>query len=611
MMRTKFFPFDGGENLVDPVIVMNPGELHDSMNYELSPNGGYSRVKGYERFDGQASPTSLDKSSYVDLIDWADAVETQRALIGAVPGSGGILGIWEFNGVTYAFRNNAGGTAAVMHKATAAGWVEVGMNYRLDFTAGTTEIKAGDTVEGVTSGATAVVSKIFVSSGTWGTSDAAGRICFRPADLTGNFQAGELLKVASVNSATNTAQEYLMTFSPGGRYEFVNYNFYGATGLLTMYGVNGVGNAFGFDGTDVWFIETGMVVDTPNHIFAHKNHLFLSFPGGSIQHSSIGIPEEWNAITGASEIAIGQECSGFSSVPGEALLIAGRNSLKILNGTSVSDWSLVDFALDSGAIDYSIQSMGTRPFYLDDRGIKNLATTQAFGDFNESTISQKIKPYLDGKINNFMFAMRVRSKDQYRLFFDDGIILNCTFNNGKIKGITKLRYGSNDFPHVMTYAVSVDTVSGQEGLYSGDANGYVYKLDYSNSFDGAQVEAYIRPVFYHFGTPQNRKRFTKMVLEISATQSMDMSFIPEFSYGDPLLPAGSESDIILSAGSGVWGESYWGQFYWDSQSLSTAYGYMSGYGTTVRLVIKSLGTYEEPHNIQGISIYYSVKGLKR
>jgi len=51
------FPFDGGLNLTDPPNQLAPGQLLGCKNYEPSVRGGYSRVQGYERFDGQTSPT--------------------------------------------------------------------------------------------------------------------------------------------------------------------------------------------------------------------------------------------------------------------------------------------------------------------------------------------------------------------------------------------------------------------------------------------------------------------------------------------------------------------------------------------------------------------------
>ncbi len=123
--QTKFFAFSGGENLVDPVILMNAGELHGSMNYENRTSGGYRRIDGYERFDGQQSPSELSIADYADRDTWIAAVEAARDNIDEVPGSGPIRGVWVYNGTTYAFRDDAGATKGVMFKSTSSGWTQV------------------------------------------------------------------------------------------------------------------------------------------------------------------------------------------------------------------------------------------------------------------------------------------------------------------------------------------------------------------------------------------------------------------------------------------------------------------------------------------------------
>src|SRR5690606_15067290 len=47
------------------------------------------------------------------------AIEAARANISAVPGSGAVRGVWTYRGDVYAFRDDAGGTAGVMHKASS------------------------------------------------------------------------------------------------------------------------------------------------------------------------------------------------------------------------------------------------------------------------------------------------------------------------------------------------------------------------------------------------------------------------------------------------------------------------------------------------------------
>ena len=77
------------------------------------------------------------------------AADAYRADIAAPPGAGASLGGFEFDGVVYTFRNDAGGLSAKMWKSTSSGWSQVGLGRELAFTSGgTTEPLKGQTVTG-------------------------------------------------------------------------------------------------------------------------------------------------------------------------------------------------------------------------------------------------------------------------------------------------------------------------------------------------------------------------------------------------------------------------------------------------------------------------------
>lgn len=105
-----------GIDLTSPTLVIQPGRAYVAVNYELGQVAGYRRMRGYERFDGRPSPSGTD-----DL----EEREVRRAAIQVVPGSGPVRGAFYIKGFRYAFRNNVAGTALVLHRATATGWVEV------------------------------------------------------------------------------------------------------------------------------------------------------------------------------------------------------------------------------------------------------------------------------------------------------------------------------------------------------------------------------------------------------------------------------------------------------------------------------------------------------
>lgn len=96
---------------------------------------GVLRIAGVQvatQISGQAqnlASTPKLNAMYLNL-----AADAYRALIGAVPGSGRVLGVHQYGGKVYAFRNNLAGTAAVMHIASPAGWTQVALGRELRFT---------------------------------------------------------------------------------------------------------------------------------------------------------------------------------------------------------------------------------------------------------------------------------------------------------------------------------------------------------------------------------------------------------------------------------------------------------------------------------------------
>ena len=58
-LESTYFPFEGGVNMVDPSLSLEPGELVAADNFEIDIRGRYRRMDGYERFDGQVLPSEV------------------------------------------------------------------------------------------------------------------------------------------------------------------------------------------------------------------------------------------------------------------------------------------------------------------------------------------------------------------------------------------------------------------------------------------------------------------------------------------------------------------------------------------------------------------------
>ena len=582
----------GGEDLVTSAIEVNPGRLSYSQNYECNPNGRYRMIDGYEAFDGQSSPS--------DEIEEAD-IEIARALIAEVPGSGNVIGVHQYKGVKYAFRNNAGGTACAMYKSSAAGWVLCDLGRSLPFTSGGTYVIAeDDEIAGEIGVATATVKRVVITSGSLAGGDAAGVLILY--DQVGDFEAETIRVGVNANVATITGNSTENTLTADGRFEFENYNFYGHSDYFRMYGVDGVSPGFEWDGSTFVPILTGMTTDTPNHIAVHKKHLFFSFPGGSLQHSGIGTPYIWTPVTGASEIGIGDDITRLSVNVG-ILAIFSRNSTHLLYGTSIDDWELKDHSLESGCIEWSAQTIGTE-VYLDDRGLTTLQATDKYGDFVGNVISVDVQPYLKTMLGNVQSSIRVKDKGQYRLYFDNMEGLCLTMDKNKVVGFTRFFYDK-----LPVCCCSAENSSGEEELFFGSTDGFVYQLDKGTSFNGNEIESLLRLHYNHLKTPFNEKQIRQLILEGEFPIGTEISFYMDFSYGDDA--ESEEVDLDVVEAGGIWGVADWDAFVWDGPTVGLARAYPGGCGINFALMLSSTSTYVPPHTLNALSVHYSIRGLRR
>lgn len=76
----------------------------------------------------------------------------------------------------------------------------------LGFDQGTSALQQGDAVSGFSSGATAVVDQVLVTSGSWGGSDAAGILLLKM--VTGNFMDNEKIVIGATQMAMSDGASY-------------------------------------------------------------------------------------------------------------------------------------------------------------------------------------------------------------------------------------------------------------------------------------------------------------------------------------------------------------------------------------------------------------------
>ena len=79
----------GGLDLVTPTLSLAPGTARDALNFEASITGGYTRIAGYERFDGRPNPS--DALYGILTVSLSATVNTGDTIVGVTSAATGYV----------------------------------------------------------------------------------------------------------------------------------------------------------------------------------------------------------------------------------------------------------------------------------------------------------------------------------------------------------------------------------------------------------------------------------------------------------------------------------------------------------------------------------------
>ena len=552
-----------------------------------------------------AMSESGETTALLDATAKNAAADVYRADIAAPTGTRPVRGLALLNGVLYAFVDNAGGATGLIYKQSTSGWTNVPLMSQISFNTGLAAgIAEGNTITQAVSGATALVKRIVLESGSFAAGTAAGRLII--TTITGTFDATNVFAVGGTTRATSTSLATAITIIVGGRYEFVVHNFAGSTDTKRIYGCDGINKGFEFDGTVYVPINTGMTTDTPQYVGVFKNHLSFSFRGSS-QHSGPGTPYKWSVVLGAGELAIGDDVTGYL-VEAQTLLILSRNSTHALTGTGSSDWVLNPVSDEIGAIPRTCQNIA-KAHCLDDRGMIQITRTQDFGNFNFGTVSRKVQSIMD-KIRSVVVASSVhRDLNQYRLYGSDKTGVCVTMGMGKDG--PEYYFTQFSYPVAVACVVSGEDSTGKDVVFFGSTEGMVYQAGKGSSFDGDAIEAYIWTPFNNSKSPTMLKTYRKATVEITSEGYSPLRFNVEFSYGDQDTQSHAAEDLTIQGGGGFWDLSDWDEFNYDTVIVSSPSFTLAGDGVNASIIVYSNTDIDLGHRLDGAIIHYTPRRIVR
>lgn len=592
----------GGLNLTALPIASPAGQMAACENYEPDVSG-YTRFSGYERLDGRPKPS---------LASDATEREARRAAITAVPGKGGVLATWRVRdpgGLSeYAVRENTGDSNATVYRSSGSGWVAMPLASIVDFAAGNgAEISTGDTFAGLISGATGTVARIVHQSGTYAGGDAVGY--FDMSATTGTFLPGEAIEKTGTGWTAVFGSVSQVTVPNAGQSSVKMHNFFASNSGDTSYFTLGGAAAFEVNGTDVFPLQISGSSIGVNHLAVFSEHLFLGMADGSLIHSAPNDPRDFKVLSGSGQIFFGRDVVGFEDAAFGSLVVYGADIVSYLTGTSSQDFIIQPILNDAAPLPSTMQMAGG-PIFMDEIGVRRLATTEAFGSWRMSTLTSQIEPLIraySGVGISPIGSMRVRARDLYRVFMSDGSVISLYF------GRRNVEMGRLNLPIVMSCQWIANGQDSDQTMLIGASDGFVYEMDVGNSFDGAVIDAYITFAPYAANSLQVKKRFVSVGIEVTGPVEPSMGVSAEYDYGDTaaLISHAMLSKTDAGLGGSFWDLATWDEAYWAGGTVYGPWAQLNGQGKNIVFSLSSKSNFDEPHTITALIFNVIDRALQR
>jgi len=407
-----------------------------------------------------------------------------------------------------------------------------------------------------------------------------------------------------------------------GTYSFERFNFDGNDKLIVVDGANAPAVFPSNMGTPTDVGESS--VDGAKFVTAFKNHMFYAGMSGKPQelvHSQGGDEDAFSssATLPAGTITIDDTIVGLKTFREDLFVFCENRIFKITgsSGSGADAFSVVPVTRKIGCINgNTIQEFAGDLIFLGPDGLRTVAGTARIGDVELGTISSNVQSIFDENLSSAseFQSVVIPDRSQYRIFFTkDGTGQNST------KGIVCVLKGQtfefSELRGIKPASTDSFVKAGDVIVLHGDfSNGYVYRQEQGNTFDGTAILAKYRSPDMTFGDAGIRKHMQRVVVNFKPESSIDADLFLRYDYEskDSARPAAYEldsQDIAAIYGTSTYGasSSVVGTYGGASQPLFRQSVEGSGFAVALRV---NDGGETAPYSLKGFQLEYQV-GARR
>ena len=396
--------------------------------------------------------------------------------------------------------------------------------------------------------------------------------------------------------------------------------------------VDGVNFATLYDGTNFYQLKStnaggigapggNQLIDSPSVVTVFKSHVFL---GGDfdykavVSHSAPLDPFTWTSAAGGGQLPSGAEVVAIKPFR-DTLYVFGKNQIKSIT-VNATNFVLNDITSNIGclATDSVIEMSGDLLFLAPD-GIRPISATDKLGDVNIASISKPIQFYVSQLLKaydmNYLNTVVIRGKSQFRYIINEptGTKTGVGIIGGLRSNDNATGYEFSRLNGITASCTESGYYFGKETILHGDYEGYVFKQESGNSFNGENISSIYRTPFLTMGDPKIRKLMRTLSVFYRLEGSLGLNIKPTFDWNDPdiinPLTSGQEFQyqVVHYGDEGVsYNDSHvYGRFIRSPQFQTD----MDGSFFSIQFAFTS-SDQNPPHSIQGFTIEFTPQGRR-
>ena len=318
-----------------------------------------------------------------------------------------------------------------------------------------------------------------------------------------------------------------------GRYDFANFNFNNTEKVIWCDGANSPSS---YDNSTVTDLTNAP--SDPEFVAIFKNHVFFGGMSTNPQEVVFSAPfdeTDYTAANGAGSVRVDSAVKKLK-VFRDRLFIFCEDEIFFLAGSSIADFQLQPVTRNIGCVDgFSVQEIAGDIVY---------------------TVSKAIQPRLDNIDTDRISSVVIRNKTQYRLFFPDdaGAVAAQPGVIGVIKSGVEGGMGWEyaDLKGIKPSYCTSGFISSTETVLHGGYDGYVYKQESGDDFDGTNIQAIYRSPDFTMGDAGIRKMMQRIIWNYDNEGAVDSKFRIRYDFNSSDVPQPAEYDLTTGAAIAIY-----------------------------------------------------------